>query len=150
MSSTDRKSDLKEKRAKAARTVKANEAGMIEDLTALSANYGFRSVADFFASVTKAVGKRGLRKPLKAPARSTVGSKGVLRYKTPAERSRLTIAGLEAARRQGTRLGRPPLDPKVVQRIHAAATRMGHLVRAIARKVQVSPSTVSRVLARRR
>jgi hypothetical protein len=156
MSTTDRKKDLKEARAKLASMEKAIEGELNKELAALPARYGFGSVADFFAAVTTAVGKRGLRKPGKDPTRHATGGKGeghqwaVLRYKTPAERSRLTIAGLEAARRRGTRLGRPPLDPKIVRRIQAAAARMGHQVRAIARKLQVSPSTVCRVLARGR
>ena len=113
-------------------------------------------MADFFAAVTKAVGKRGKRRPGKALARPATGGKGkgrqraVMPYMTHAERSRLTIAGLEAARRRGTRFSRPPLDPKIVRRIRAAAARMGHHVRAIARKLWVSPSTVCRVLARGR
>jgi hypothetical protein len=120
-----------------------------EELATLPARYGFGSVAEFFAAVTRAVGKLG-----KHAARPAKGAKGrqeaIVPYLTHAERSRRTIAGIEAARRRGTQFGRPPLDPKIVQRIQAAATRMGHQVRAIARKVQVSPSTVSRVLARRR
>jgi hypothetical protein len=156
MSTTDKKKELKEARAKAASMVKAIESELNKELAALPARYGFGSVADFFAAVTKAMGKRGMRKAGKNPTRPATGGKGndqlwaVLRYKTPAERSRLTIAGLEAARRRGTRLGRPPLDPKTVRRIHAAASRMGHHVRAIARKIQVPPSTVYRVLARGR
>ena len=132
-----RNKKLKEPRAKVADMAKTDEARLNEELATLPARYGFGSVADFFAAVTKAVGKRGLHKRVKAPARSTVGGKGkdrqwaVLRYKTPAERSRLTIAGMEAARRRGVRFGRPPLDPKTVRRIHAAAARMGHRVRAI-------------------
>ena len=106
-------------------------------------------MADFFAAVTKAVGKLS-----KHAARAATGAKGrqeaIVPYLTHAERSRRTIAGIEAARRRGTQFGRPPLDPKVVQRIHAAAARMGHQVRAIARKIQVPPSTVCRVLARGR
>jgi hypothetical protein len=151
-----RNKKLKEPRAKVADTAKTVEARLNEELATLPARYGFGSVADFFAAVTKAVGKRGLRKPGKDPTRHATGGMGkghqwaVLRYKTPAERSRLTIAGLEAARRRGTRLGRPPLDSKIVRRIQAAAARMGHHVRAIARKLQVSPSTVCRVLARGR
>ena len=60
-----------------------------------------------------------------------------------------TLAGLEVARRRGKRLGRPPLDPKVVRLIQDAAARLGHQVRAIAREIHASPSTVCRVLARR-
>ena len=144
-----RNKKLKEPRVKVADTAKTVEARLNEELATLPARYGFGSVADFFAAVTKAVGKLG-----KHAARPATGTKGrqeaIVPYLTHAERSRRTIAGIEAARRRGTRFGRPPLDPKVVQRIHAAATRMGHQVRAIARKVQVSPSTVSRVLARGR
>lgn len=59
-----------------------------------------------------------------------------------------TIAGLEVARRKGKRLGRPPLDPKIVGLILATAARVGHHVRAIAREIHASPSSVCRVLAR--
>ncbi len=144
-----RNKKLKEPRAKVADTAKTVAARLSEELATLPARYGFGSVAEFFAAVTKAERKLG-----KHAVRSATGGKGrleaIVPYMTHAERSRRTIAGIEAARRRGTRFGRPPLDPKVVQRIHAAATRMGHQVRAIARKVQVSPSTVCRVLARGR
>ena len=59
-----------------------------------------------------------------------------------------TIAGLEVARRKGKRLGRPPLDPKIIGLILTAATRLGRHVRAIAREIHISPSSVCRVLAR--
>ena len=59
-----------------------------------------------------------------------------------------TLAGLEVARRRGKRLRRPPLDPKVVRLIQDTAARLGHQVRAIAREIHTSPSTVCRVLAR--
>ncbi len=59
-----------------------------------------------------------------------------------------TIAGLEVARRKGKRLGRPPLDPKIIGLILTAATRLGRHVRAIAREIHTSPSSVCRVLAR--
>jgi DNA invertase Pin-like site-specific DNA recombinase len=59
-----------------------------------------------------------------------------------------TLAGLEVARKHGKRLGRPPLDPKVVRLIQDTAARLGHQVRAIAREIHASPSTVCRVLAR--
>ena len=127
--------------------MKTIEARLNAELAALPARYGFGSVAEFFAAVTKAVGKLG-----KHAARPATGGKGrqeaIVPYMTHAERSRLTIAGIKAARRRGTRFGRPPLDPKIAQRIHAAAARMGHQVRAIARKLKISPSTVCRVLAK--
>jgi DNA invertase Pin-like site-specific DNA recombinase len=59
-----------------------------------------------------------------------------------------TLAGLEVARRRGKRLGRPPLDPKIVRLIHDSAARLGHQVRAIAREIHAPPSTVCRVLAK--
>jgi putative DNA-invertase from lambdoid prophage Rac len=59
-----------------------------------------------------------------------------------------TLAGLEVARRRGKRLGRPPLDPKVVRLIQNTAARLGHHVRAIAREIHAPPSTVWKVLAR--
>jgi DNA invertase Pin-like site-specific DNA recombinase len=59
-----------------------------------------------------------------------------------------TLAGLEVARRRGKRLGRPPLDPKIVYLIRDAAARLGRQVRPIAREIHASPSTVCRVLAR--
>jgi DNA invertase Pin-like site-specific DNA recombinase len=59
-----------------------------------------------------------------------------------------TIAGLEVARRRGKRLGRPPLDPKIVHLIQDTADRLGHHVRATAREIHAPPSTVCRVLAR--
>ena len=59
-----------------------------------------------------------------------------------------TLAGLEVARKKGKRLGRPPLDQKVVSLILQTATRMGRHVRAIAREIHTSPSSVCRVLAR--
>ncbi len=58
-----------------------------------------------------------------------------------------TIAGLEVARRKGKRLGRPTLDPKIVSLILATAARVGRHVRAIAREIHTSPSSVCRVLA---
>jgi DNA invertase Pin-like site-specific DNA recombinase len=58
-----------------------------------------------------------------------------------------TLAGLEVARKKGKRLGRPPLDPKIVGLILATAGRGGRHVRAIAREVHTSPSSVCRVLA---
>ena len=156
MSIVARKKRLKKARAKVASMAKTIEARLNGELAALPASYGFGSVADFFAAVTKAVGKRREHKPGKDTASLAMGGKTqgrqevVTPYKTHAERSRLTIAGLKAARRRGIRLGRPPLDPKIVRRIHAAAARMGHHVRAIARAIHVSPSTVCRVLARSR
>ena len=58
-----------------------------------------------------------------------------------------TIAGLEVARKKGKRLGRLPLDPKIVGLILATAGRVGRHVRAIAREIHTSPSSVCRVLA---
>ncbi len=149
MSIVARNKRLRDAPAKVTNTPKTIEARLNVELATLPARYGFGSVAEFFAAVTKAQRKLG-----KHAARSANGGKGSLEaivpYMTHAERSRLTIAGIKAARRRGTRFGRPPLDPKIVQRIQAAAARMGHQVRAIARKVQASPSTVCRVLARGR
>ena len=59
-----------------------------------------------------------------------------------------TLAGLEIARKRGKRLGRPPLDPKVVGLILETAARLGRHVRAVAREIHASPSSVCRVLAR--
>ena len=59
-----------------------------------------------------------------------------------------TMAGLEVARKKGKRLGRPPLDPKVIRLILKTAARVGLHVRAIAREIRTSPSSVCRVLAR--
>ncbi len=58
------------------------------------------------------------------------------------------MAGLELARKRGKRLGRPPLDPKIIRLILKTATRLGHHVRAIAREIHASPTSVCRVLAR--
>jgi DNA invertase Pin-like site-specific DNA recombinase len=58
-----------------------------------------------------------------------------------------TLAGLEVARRRGKRLGRPPLDPKVVRLIQDTAARLGHRVRAVAREIHAPPSTVWKVLS---
>jgi putative DNA-invertase from lambdoid prophage Rac len=59
-----------------------------------------------------------------------------------------TMAGLEVARRRGKRLGRPPLDPKIISLVLETAERLGRHVRAVAREIRLSPSSVSRVLAR--
>jgi putative DNA-invertase from lambdoid prophage Rac len=61
-----------------------------------------------------------------------------------------TMAGLAVARRLGKRIGRPPLAAKKVRRIEALARRFGRRIRAIAKIAAVSPSSVSRVLNRRR
>ena len=149
MSIVAKNKQLKEPRAKGATKAKAMEARLNEELANLPTNYGFESVADFFAAVTKAV--RTLGKHAGRPATEGKGREKVfVPFLTRAERSKRTIAGMQAARRRGTQFGRPPLDPKVVRRIHAAAARMGHRVRAIARTVEVSPSSVSRVLAKGR
>ena len=59
-----------------------------------------------------------------------------------------TMAGLAAARKRGSRIGRPPLPPRKVRRILEIARRLGGGIRAIARESAAAPSTVSRVLAR--
>ena len=59
-----------------------------------------------------------------------------------------TMAGLEVARKRGKRLGRPPLDPKIVGLFLETVARMGRHVRAVAREIHTSPSSVCRVLAR--
>ena len=59
-----------------------------------------------------------------------------------------TMAGLEVARKRGKRLGRPPLDPKIVSLILETVARMDCHVRAVAREIHTSPSSVCRVLAR--
>jgi putative DNA-invertase from lambdoid prophage Rac len=59
-----------------------------------------------------------------------------------------TLAGLEVARKRGKRLGRPPLDPKIVGLILETAARLGRHVRAVAREIHASPSSVCRVLAK--
>ena len=59
-----------------------------------------------------------------------------------------TLAGLEVARRKGKRLGRPPLDSKIVRLILEAETRLGRHVRVVAREIHASPSSVCRVFAR--
>jgi DNA invertase Pin-like site-specific DNA recombinase len=50
-----------------------------------------------------------------------------------------TLAGLGVARRRGKRLGRPPLPPKIVERIHDTPARLSHQVRAIAREIHAPP-----------
>jgi len=59
-----------------------------------------------------------------------------------------TLAGLEVARKRGKRLGRPPLDPKIVGLILETAASLGRHVRAVAREIHASPSSVCRVLAK--
>ncbi len=59
-----------------------------------------------------------------------------------------TLAGLEVARKRGKRPGRPPLDQKVVGLVLETEGRIGRHVRAIAREIHASPSSVYRVLAR--
>ena len=59
-----------------------------------------------------------------------------------------TMAGLAVARKHGKRIGRPPLAARKVRRILEISRRLGGAIRAIARKADVAPSTVSRVLAR--
>ena len=170
MFTTARIKELEEARAKVASLEQAIAAELNKELAALPARYGFGSVADFFAAVTKAAGTRRGHKPGKtkaevapvtavkpeATARPATGGKkkrrkrAVMTDEARAERSRQTAAGLEAARRRGQRLGRPPLDPKIVALIRDTAARLGHHVRAIAREIHAPPSTVCRVLARGR
>jgi hypothetical protein len=170
MYTTDIIKELEEARARVASMEKTLEAELHKELAALPARYGFGSVADFFAAVTKAVGTRRGRKPGKAMAavapvaavkpeaaaklemddKAKRRMRAIITAEIRAERSRRSAAGMEAARRRGTRFGRPPLDPKIVRLIHATAARMGRHVRAIAREIHVSPSTVCRVLARGR
>jgi DNA invertase Pin-like site-specific DNA recombinase len=52
-------------------------------------------------------------------------------------------AGLERARAEGTRLGRPPLDPALIEKIRTLR-RQGLSVRAIAVRLQQSRSVVSK------
>jgi DNA invertase Pin-like site-specific DNA recombinase len=53
-------------------------------------------------------------------------------------------AGLQRAKRQGKRLGRPPIADKLAERIRAALAG-GMSVRKTAAKFDVNPSTVQRV-----
>jgi len=53
-------------------------------------------------------------------------------------------AGLQRAKREGKRLGRPPIADKVVERIRAALAG-GMSVRKTAAKFDVNPSTVQRI-----
>jgi Resolvase, N terminal domain/helix-turn-helix, Psq domain len=53
-------------------------------------------------------------------------------------------AGLQRARREGKRLGRPPIADKLAERIRAALAG-GMSVRKTAAKFDVNPSTVQRV-----
>ena len=58
-----------------------------------------------------------------------------------------TLAGLEAARRRGKRLGRPEaLGQRQRERV-ARLRRSGHSIRAIADQLDVSPTTVHRSLS---
>lgn len=60
-----------------------------------------------------------------------------------------TVAGLDAARRRGARLGRPPLlDEADVQRGHALIMQTGLSVAAAARTLGVDRNTLARALAR--
>jgi DNA invertase Pin-like site-specific DNA recombinase len=59
-----------------------------------------------------------------------------------------TMAGLAIARLHGKRIGRPPLPPRTVRRILRTSRQLGGRVRETARRTSVSPSTVSRILAR--
>jgi DNA invertase Pin-like site-specific DNA recombinase len=53
-------------------------------------------------------------------------------------------AGLQRAKREGKRLGRPPIADKLAERIRAALAS-GMSVRKTAAKFEVNPSTVQRV-----
>ena len=53
-------------------------------------------------------------------------------------------AGLQRAKREGKRLGRPPVAEKVAERIRAALAG-GMSVRKTAAKFEVNPSTVQRI-----
>lgn len=57
-----------------------------------------------------------------------------------------TQQGLQAAKAAGKRVGRPPLPAEVKDRVKAAAAQFGPKIRMIARELDLSPSTVSRVL----
>ncbi len=73
---------------------------------------------------------------------------GVMAYFAQAETKRIskrTKAGLERARKQGKRLGKPPLNDKIKKRIKELATN-GTPKKAIARKLKVSLNTVKKYL----
>ena len=53
-------------------------------------------------------------------------------------------AGLQRAKREGKRLGRPPIGDKMAERIRAALAE-GMSVRRTAAKFEVNPSTVQRL-----
>jgi DNA invertase Pin-like site-specific DNA recombinase len=53
-------------------------------------------------------------------------------------------AGLQRAKREGKRLGRPPIADKLAERIRAALAG-GMSVRKTAAKFEVNPSTVQRI-----
>ena len=76
---------------------------------------------------------------------------GVLMAVAEFERSLIkerTKAGLAVARKHGKRIGRPPLSSGKIQQIIRISRRLGGGIRAIAKEADVSPSTVSRILAR--
>ena len=54
-------------------------------------------------------------------------------------------AGLQQAKREGKRLGRPPIADKLAERIRAALAGGGMSVRKTAAKFDVNPSTVQRI-----
>ena len=54
------------------------------------------------------------------------------------------LAGLDRAKAKGTRIGRPPMEPKLVRQIQEALAA-GTGVRAVARQTGTSPTTVSRI-----
>ena len=60
----------------------------------------------------------------------------------------MAVAEFERALIKGKRLGRPPLDSKIVRLILEAETRLGRHVRVVAREIHASPSSVCRVFAR--
>ena len=55
-------------------------------------------------------------------------------------------AGLARARRKGKRLGRPPIDPALKERIQKALREPGrHGVRVIAKRFGIDPGTVQKI-----
>jgi len=56
------------------------------------------------------------------------------------------LAGLDRAKAKGTRIGRPPMEQRLVRQIQEALAA-GTGVRAVARQTGASPTTVSRIKA---